>query len=201
MHILVLSIVLLSCILLSYKIGQRSAKRTQDNEDGEVQKEEAKAEEQPEAPADTSIDIKAEFIKGLTSINALIRPEDDEKKTVVVFEYQSETFVAYTYEKSYRIDIYDYGWEKVDCEQLEEFSLYRKAVNDVNKIACVTIYYEIVKDDDDDKLYANICSQREIFFWGVNKDTKDYLTCVLRTFFETQHKFGQQLVKREEVAD
>ena len=204
--VIIFGIIALAGMFLSYKVGQLGFKLTEkekkeDKKEEQVEKEEENKKEPDSgtalvATSDKSKNFQAEFVKALELTGAKMQKADWAKNDTIVFEYEGETFVAYTYENSCRIDMFDYGWDKVDCEQIEEFAQYRTAINSVNRVACVAVYYEI-SNKDDAKKYASINSQRELFFWGITKDSKDYLGCILNSFFEAKQKFVEFLGKKE----
>ena len=95
------------------------------------------------------------------------------------FDYQGERFYAIAYNNSNTVTICDFWWERCSLYDIDGLAMLKKAVNEVNRAAYVTTYYEI--DEEDDTM--GVCSDKSILLIPLIPDIEDYLRSALDDFF------------------
>ena len=93
------------------------------------------------------------FVKTLKTLGCQpkVVEEDDNG---VEFAFQWEEFMAYV--KGWWIEVWDYNWEVVELDDIEDFSRLRKAINIANFDGAVTTVYEVDKENGRVYLHAKL---------------------------------------------
>lgn len=107
------------------------------------------------------------------------------------FSYQGEYFCVDAEEDSCNITVWDFFWHKVPLDDLDEISLVRRAINEINTYnnnACAIIY----SIDDEDHTMA-IHTKAVTVFDAVLGDTASFMQMILAGFFVSKREFVRRL--------
>lgn len=114
---------------------------------------------------------------------------DEENADKMFFTYQGENFCAVASNDCLVATLYDFAWGGVDLDDLDEVSMLRKAINDVNMYTPVTLVYTI--DKDENKMIAH--TKRQVLMVPQIPDLEKYLAAMLSSFFDVQRSLAQEL--------
>lgn len=114
---------------------------------------------------------------------------DEENADKMFFTYQGENFCAVASNDCLMATLYDFSWGGVELDDLDEVSMLRKAINEVNMYSPVTLVYSI--DKDADKMIAH--TKRQILMVPQIPDLEKYLVAMLSSFFEVQRNLAREL--------
>lgn len=114
---------------------------------------------------------------------------DEENADKMFFTYQGENFCAVASNDCLMATLYDFSWGGVELDDLDEVSMLRKAINEVNMYSPVTLVYSI--DKDADKMIAH--TKRQILMVPQIPDLEKYLIAMLSSFFEVQRNLAREL--------
>ena len=144
---------------------------------------------------------------GLTTKNLLVAAlqhlnckveNDGERDDKIYFNYQAENFCAIASNDCLMVTLYDFSWGAVDLDDIDEVSILRKAINEVNLYTPVSLVYSI--DKESKKMVVH--TKRQILMIPQIPDIEKYLMAMLASFFEVQRSLVHELDNlREGKAD
>ena len=116
-------------------------------------------------------------------------PYTCEEDGVICFRYQGEEFWASVSDDSSYVIVYDFDWNVVELSDLDEVSRMRRAINEVNWRASVSVYYLI--DNEGKKMYVR--SKSVFLFDAKLGDLSQHLSAEVNEFFLARHILGEEL--------
>lgn len=114
---------------------------------------------------------------------------DEEDNTRLEFSYQGWNFCIDASDECLFINIWDFGWATADLDNLDEVSMMRRVINDVNINSVVTVLYTI--DEENNRMIIH--SKKNALLIANIPDVKGYLMSLLNDFFATHHRFRDRL--------
>lgn len=124
----------------------------------------------------------------LRQINCeVIINEEDENR--LEFSYQGWNFCIDTSDECPFINIWDFGWATADLDNLEEVSMMRRVVNDININSVETVLYTI--DEENNRMIIH--SKKHALLISNIPNTKGYLMSLFDDFFAIHHRFRDRL--------
>ena len=100
----------------------------------------------------------------------------------ICFFYQGEQFSAISDNTDKFISLYDYGWYSANLDDIDELSLLRKAINEVNWVSDVNIVFAFNEDERE----MIISSRVTLLFVDTIPYLDDYLKTVLNELFRAK---------------
>ena len=143
--------------------------------------------------ADTNKLSTVELCYGvLRNLNCEVRFEE-ESKGDMLFNYQSQEFKIIASDNTVIIEIWDFGWWSVSLDDLDEVSLVRKIINEINIRYDVSVVYSI----DEEHGLLIVHSKRSCLFIKEIPAPEHYMSAMLGSFFEVQRLFHNLLIKAQ----
>lgn len=117
---------------------------------------------------------------------------DDSKEGAyeIVFEYQAERFNITVEGESLFITLRDLFWYTFESDDIEQFSVVKKIINDINWNAQVSVCYS--KTNEDNKTHLHTVTS---FICNPGTDFKDYLQHILQECFIVHNHFYRLLAE------
>ena len=135
----------------------------------------------------SNLETKDLCLEILKRVNCQVIFDDDDPDRLL-FTFQGEHFVINASNGYRMIVIWDMFWYSVDVENLEEVSLLRKAINNVNLNGPRTLVYTITEDK---KMWVHTKFDT-ILDPGIT-DVQNYLPCILGLFFDTKRSLMSEI--------
>ena len=135
----------------------------------------------------SNLETKDLCLEILKRVNCQVIFDDDDPDRLL-FTFQGEHFVINASNGYRMIVIWDMFWYSVDVENLEEVSLLRKAINNVNLNGPRTLVYTITEDK---KMWVHTKFDT-ILDPGIT-DVQNYLPCILGFFFDTKRSLMSEI--------
>ena len=122
---------------------------------------------------------------------------DDEEADKMFFTYQGENFCAVASDDCLEPTLYDFSWGAVELDNLDEVSILRKGINEVNMYSPVCLVYTI--DTEHNRMVVH--TKRSILMVPQIPNLENYLITMLGALFEAQRNLAYELDKlRKEKA-
>lgn len=163
---------------------RRKAHAEPDDGGGEESKEEASV---PDYSGKGTKDLLVEVLRQL---NCNVE-NDEEESERMFFTYQGEHFCAVASNNSLMVTIYDFSWGAVELDDLDEVSILRKGINEVNMYSPLNLVYTI--DTEHNRMVVH--TKRQILLVPQIPNLENYLVAMLGTFFEVQRNLAAELDK------
>lgn len=128
------------------------------------------------------------LVAALQHLNCKVET-DDERDDKLYFNYQAETFCAIASNDCFMITLYDFSWGAIDLDDIDEVSILRKAINEVNLYAPVSLVYSI--DTENKKMVVH--TKKQILMISQIPDIEKYIMAMLASFFEVQRSLASEL--------
>ena len=144
-----------------------------------------------EGSGDTADRTPVEMMKEtLEALNCELK-QDEEFETRYHFEYQGEHFQLDTNEGSCIFFISDLFWESCELSDVEEVTLYRRAINEAARYSGIALIYSI--SNEYNKFYVH--TVREFAMPTGMPDVKNYMKYILGEFFRVHKLFETSLAE------
>ena len=116
----------------------------------------------------------------------------------LIVTYQGEHFVIEIARNGCHFRIWDLRWHEVSLENLANFALMRKAVNECNESSNAVLIYGI--NEEEHEMYIH--TRKDIDWIPLISDLKTYLQNVLEAMLADHHRFYQTIenLRQEEYA-
>lgn len=128
------------------------------------------------------------LVAALQQLNCKVE-NDDENADKIYFNYQAENFCAIASNDCFMVTLYDFSWGAVDLDDLDEVAILRKAINEVNLYAPVSLIYSI--DTESKKMVVH--TKKQILMIPQIPNIEQYLIAMLASFFEVQRSLAHEL--------
>lgn len=116
----------------------------------------------------------------------------------IYFKYQGETFLVIAKRDMKWVNIYDLWWYSLSgYNDIEEFSILRKLINEENKNGSYIVFYTI----NDENEQIGVHTKKNVLFIPQIPDIDQYLISVLQYFFETKRNIFIELEKHKVVKE
>lgn len=132
------------------------------------------------------------LLKTLKKMGCIHTIDDDND---ICFYYQGEQFIAFADNAHKFIGFYDYGWDSVNLDDIDEVSRLRRAINEANWESSVNIVFTI----NDDKRKMVLSSRADFLFVKSITYLDDYLKTILNEFFRAKRLVTMELDRLKEA--
>ncbi|MBR0265272.1 MAG: hypothetical protein IJQ60_15490 [Prevotella sp.] len=115
----------------------------------------------------------------------------NEDNDLLYFRYQGECFMVRSNDEEPYIVIYDYEWEGVALDDIDEVVRLRKAINEANWKGCVSTFFSI----DEETKTMDVHSKSVAYFTTDIPNPERYLCLELNEFFNAHQYFRAEMAK------
>jgi len=116
----------------------------------------------------------------------------------LIVTYQGEHFVIEVAHDGCHFRIWDLHWYSVSTENLANFAMVRKAINECNALINSTLIYSVNEEEHE----MNLLTRKDIDWIPLISDLKPYLQNVMDSMLTVHHYFFQVMenLRQEEYA-